>query len=670
MAGVRKPFLVAGVRNYFVVLILALAAFLPALGSLAAAPDKVTWRYALDPAVAHPGEAVAVRLTAAIADPWYMYAPTLKAEGPVALQVRLDLPPGFRASGPLEAPKPETKFDEGFTTNVEIYHGATTFTQRIVVPENAQPTTVPIKGAIRFQTCSGASCLPPRTVPFALTLAIEAGPVRPEYKAPAAAAPTTQTNPALAPFQERPSVAASASVPLPSAAAPAQGAVADFKTARNAGLLAFLVLALVQGLLALATPCVYPMIPITVSYFIKQGEQQGRSPVLMAALYVLSIVATFTAVGLLLAGVVGPTGAARLGANPIANLFLAALFVAFALNLFGAFEIRVPAGVQTRLSQRGRAGNYGATIFLGLAFTLASLTCTAPFIGTLLGVAATGEWFWPLVGMLGFAAAFALPFFFLALFPQYLAVMPKSGGWLNSVKVVMGFLVLAAALKFAGNVDVVWNWNLFTRPVVLSAWVAIAVLCGVYLLGAIRLPHDSPVEHVGPVRLLISVVFLALGLYLAAGLFGRPINGTLDAFLPAEEMTAGEAPMAQYGPRLDWIEDYDLALARARAEGKPIFIDFTGKTCTNCKWMDRNILSRDDVSRLLARFVRARLWTDVGPRWRQNQQMQVDRFGTAALPLYAIQSPDDRTLARFEGLTRKPELFVEFLQSGLARLRP
>ncbi|KPL09393.1 hypothetical protein AMJ85_06685, partial [candidate division BRC1 bacterium SM23_51] len=508
-----------------------------------------------------------------------------------------------------------------------------------------------------LQVCSETSCLPPKTLPFDLELTVEEGAARENYRAPAGIlASTEQPSPAPPP----PAAGDEARAVSPTAQA--------LGGALRAGFFAFLFFAIVQGFLALLTPCVYPMIPITVSFFIKQGEQERRRPFMLASTYALSIIVTFTLVGLLVTAVYGPAGVSRLGTHPVANLFLALLFIVFALSLFGLYEIRVPASLQSYFASKGRGGGYGGTMFMGVAFTLASLACTAPFIGALLGLAAAGEWFWPLVGMLGFAFAFSLPFFFLALFPQFLARMPKSGGWLNSVKVVIGFLILGASLKFLSNTDVVWNWGAFTRPVVLASWSMMAVFTGLYLLGKIPLPHDSPLQQIGVLRMLLSLAFLTFGLYLATGLFGATISGAIDAFLPASVVSTSGGPQRVVGgSSLEWLEDYDRALERARAQRKPILIDFTGYTCTNCHWMERNILARGDVERVLKRFVLVRLYTDGGPNRDENQRMQMERFGTPALPLYVITSPQDRELARLEGLTRNPARYLAFLDEGLAR---
>ncbi|MBM3889479.1 MAG: DUF255 domain-containing protein, partial [Verrucomicrobia bacterium] len=293
-----------------------------------------------------------------------------------------------------------------------------------------------------------------------------------------------------------------------------------------------------------------------------------------------------------------------------------------------------------------------------LVFTLTSFTCTAPFIGPLLVAITQGAWFWPLVGMSVFAATFASPFFVLSLFPGWLAGLPKSGSWMNATKVVMGFLELAAAMKFLSNADLIWEWGVFTTPVVLASWVILAALTGLYILGKIRLPHDEPVESVGGVRLMFSMVFLVLALVMAPGLWKIPPPNLIDSYLPVPVALKQEE-------RLTWGDDYPRALAQAKAQGKNVFIDFTGYTCTNCRWMEITMFPQPEVEALLKQFVLVQLYTDGGPHGQQNQDFQVARFGDAALPLYVLMSPDDREIARFSGMTRDVQAFVAFLKRGL-----
>jgi thiol:disulfide interchange protein len=275
-----------------------------------------------------------------------------------------------------------------------------------------------------------------------------------------------------------------------------------------------------------------------------------------------------------------------------------------------------------------------------------------------------GEWFWPAIGMLAFSTAFAFPFFLLALFPKWMQSLPKSGGWLNSVKVVMGFLELGAAFKFLSNVDLVWGWETVSRNLVLAGWIAIAIVTSIYLLGKFQLPHDTPVQKIGVMRMLTATSFLGLAFYFLTGLFGGNL-GEWEAMLPPPPK-ANTASLASAGNSHGaWLESYDDALKKARLENKAVFLNFTGVTCTNCRWMESNMFTVPEVKRELERFVLAELFTDrETAEDERNGQLQAEKFETVALPLYAIVDPNGDTLAKFPGLTRDRQEFIEFLQRG------
>ncbi|MEO2004063.1 MAG: cytochrome c biogenesis protein CcdA, partial [Candidatus Poribacteria bacterium] len=420
---------------------------------------------------------------------------------------------------------------------------------------------------------------------------------------------------------------------------------------------------------ALLTPCVFPMIPITVSFFTKKEGLTRAQGLTQALIYCGGIIATFTALGVLLAVLFGAASIQGVASNVWVNLLIAGVFVVFALNLFGAFEIRVPYKLLGFLGERSNKGaGTVATILMGLTFSLTSFTCTVPFVGTVLVAATRGELFWSITGMLGFSAAFASPFFFLALFPQLLSSLPKSGGWLNSVKVVMGFLELAAAMKFISNIDLVMDWGIMPRELFLAGWIAISAMAGYYLLGKFRLPHDTPSESVGVPRLMFSIGSFSAAIYLVTGLFGQPL-GELDAFLPPYAMAdrggspAGGQATASHDA---WFQSYPEAIAEARAVGRPIFVDFTGVTCTNCRLMEKNVFARQDVAEIFESYVLVQLWTDKQTAESEaNQLMQQERFGTVALPYYALVTPDDIVIDTFEGFTRDAEKFKRFLRDGL-----
>ncbi|MBS1902337.1 MAG: thioredoxin family protein [Bacteroidetes bacterium] len=521
-----------------------------------------------------------------------------------------------------------------------------------------------------YQACDTSTCIPPSTytVPRfflgekALKIEIKKGD-----GTEVASAPDTTT--AVAPIAEKHDTSVKAAPPATNTdATTAEG----LKNLADTSIWQFILAAIGFGLLALVTPCVFPMIPITVSFFTKRNQGSRKHAVKDASFYALGIIGTFVALGFLLALVMGPAGINKFAANPWVNVFIAVIFVAFALNLFGLFELGVPSSVLTKLHMKAHSSDnkIGSVILMGFVFSLTSFTCTVPFVGTLMVSFSRGAWFVPMLGMLVFASVFALPFFLLALFPSAMKAMPKSGGWLNSVKVVMGFLEIAAAMKFIANVDLVYKWGFFTRDFVLATWMAIMVVTTMYLLGRFNLPHDTPSQHIGPIRAVFAIMFLTFGIYLFNGLGGRPL-GELDGFLPPQ-LDNGTVSVARAGigpgaalaaNELHWFPRYSEALAEAKRTGKNVFIDFTGYQCTNCRAMEATIFKQQEVQGLFKQYVLARLYADDGsPLNDSNRNMEEARFNTIAQPYYAIISPDDKPLATFPGFTRDLPAFLNFLK--------
>jgi thiol:disulfide interchange protein DsbD len=685
-----------------------------------------------------PGQTAKLLIAVKIEPGWHVYALT-QPPPPRAAKVTIDESGVFKLDGKVLQPKPKVYQDPNFSEPgkpfmSQAFENEATFTAPIKVAGDAQAGAQKLIAKFSYQACDDHTCLRPTTKTFEIETTIvaasvkaptaKATPTPTPIKAPVKQAPSeisllTKQAPAppeqpriVTPGTSDPTPAAPAETPSPtptatpgavsamgvgaipqpsggvpqvspqtSSQAPTQASMDEnlAKDLKSRGLFGFVWFAVIQGLLALLTPCVFPMIPITVSFFTKRDQKSGGAAVGQAGFFSLGIIFTYTAIGLAIAGVAGPTGLTKLASSPWMNLFLTALFVVFALNLFGMFEIKVPTGLVSKLDAQAQAGQMGtmlATILMGVTFTLTSFTCTTAFVGTVLIYATQGEWFWAVLGMLMFATAFALPFFLFALFPRWLSSLPKSGGWLNSVKVVMGFLELAAAFKFLSNVDLVWRWETVSRNLVLAAWIAIALVAAIYLIGKIQLPHDSPVERLGVPRMLFATSFFGVAFYLLTGLFGAPL-GELDAWLPPEE-TSGRL-MVVWRPGAGdkvaenlWIENYETALQKARAENKPVFLNFTGVTCTNCRWMEKNMFPDPQVKKELDRFVLAELFTDrekpdeVRAADEKNAERQT-KFGSAALPLYVIISPDEKTLATFASLTRDKQEFIGFLQRGASR---
>jgi thiol:disulfide interchange protein DsbD len=595
----------------------------------AAQEDPVAWTLAKTPASATAGQTFRIQLTATIEAGWHVYS---VSQPPPPIATRISLPKGqpFTLDGVVDAPAPHVAFDAGFGIDTESYAESAVFTLPIKVSAQASGRQV-LRVQAYYQTCNDKFCLPPKTVTLETPIDVKAG----KQAGGTAEAPVTPAS----------------GTPVPS----------------RDSLLSFVWLAMMFGGLSLLTPCVFPMVPITVSYFTGHAAGSRGRAVRNASIYAVGIILTFTGFGLVLALLAGATSLNRFAANPWINLLITAIFVGFALNLFGFYEIRIPSGLLTRLDTATRTSAGGSligTLLMALTFTLASISCTAPFIGTLLVMAAGGDWQWPLIGMLAFSTVLAFPFFLLALMPQLLASLPRSGGWMNAVKVMLGFVVVAASTKFLSNADLVWGWGFLTRDVVLGSWVAVALLMMAYILGMFRFEHDSPVKHVGIVRLAFGLVCGTLAFWLASGLAGKPL-GELDALLPLPLQAAG-ATRAGGAGELSWlVNDYDGALAEARRTSRRVFVDFTGYTCTNCKWMETNMFPRHDVRAELEKFVRLRMYTDgAGEIFQRQQRRQQAMFKTVALPYYAILEADGTPVATFPGLTRDPAEFVTFLKKG------
>jgi thiol:disulfide interchange protein DsbD len=454
----------------------------------------------------------------------------------------------------------------------------------------------------------------------------------------------------------------------------------------------FILTAALWGLISLVTPCVFPMIPITVSIFLKQAHGSLGERLKLAAVYSLTIIAVLGVSAFSLLKFM-----AALSVHPVTNILLAALFLVLALSLFGMYELSLPNSLQRRLQSKQSQGGVVGTIFGALAFTVISFTCVAPFLGGFAGISAgndnsgdlialpTGK---QIAGGLAFSTAFAAPFFILALVPGLMKALPKSGGWLDSVKVVMGFLELAAALKFLRTAElrILPTPQYFTYDVVLGGWVAISAACGLYLLNVYRLPHDEEKPNIGVPRLLFALCFLGLAFYLMPALFKtsegktqRP-EGAIYAWVEAFLLPESE----------QWPSDLSEAIARSKATGKPLFVDFTGKTCTNCRYNEHNIFSRPEFRSKFDSFEKVQLYTDEVPATayssdpghdartteaRANGRFQLAVFGDIKLPLYAIMVPQPDGKLKLlgvyeEGKINDPEQFAAFMDKALKKAEP
>ena len=439
-------------------------------------------------------------------------------------------------------------------------------------------------------------------------------------------------------------------------------------------------------------PCVWPMVPVTVNFFVKQGEK-GGSTTGLAFTYCLAIIGIFTGIGVLFSAILGGSSLSNLANNPWLNATIAALFFAFGLSLLGLFEIRLPNFLLNASAQgEGRGGLVGV-VFMASTLSITSFTCTFPVVGGLLIVASRGSYLYPVIGLATFAAVVAVPFFLLALAPGLLAKMPKSGDWMNSVKVVGGLVELAAAFKFVNTAEIGFHsvpeaaW--VDEQTLLTVWVAIAAVCGLYLLGLFRTDHDQKDAGIGPGRMVFGSGFLFIALYLAPALFGQAPKGMIYnqlvlGLLPpqgsevkatsADPVVALTQEKSKHG--VLWGMSYDAALAEARKTGKRILIDFTGVNCSNCRQMERTVMPRADVAEKMNQFVTVQLYTDFVPIASISQDQrkalavanidrEIDLTGEATNPFYVVVDPaTEKTVAQLGGYN-DPATFLGFLEKGL-----
>jgi thiol:disulfide interchange protein len=629
--------------------VFALAAFATTRPA-GAAEDPVQWTLAFDSKTAAPGSHVLAKFTGTIQPHWHVYSMTTPPGGPNPTTSRIADNPAV-AGFKTYQPKPDRKLDPSFGIDTETFSGQYVLLFDIEVKKDATAGPADITANVRYQTCNDTICLPPKKKTSSASLLVD-----PSAKAEAILIPSGY---ALLPTPV-PGTAATSSVPPTTQTAPTPPGK---PVSGELGL--FLLTAFAAGIAAIFTPCVFPMIPFTVSYFVNRQAGSRRHGVLQALAFCLGIIFFFTGIGALLKVLVGSAGVVQLGNSPWVNGFIGLLFVAFGLSLLGAYELALPSSLLTKLNQSSEGGGYFGSLLMGLTFTLTSFACIGPFMGSLLAGSVQGGGLQPVFGMAAFSTGLAAPFFLLALFPSFLQRMPKSGGWLMRVKVVLGFVVLAIAMKYLSSADQILQTDWISREMFLACWIVLFALPGLYLLGFLRLEGIKPDDRVGVGRVLIAALFLMFSISLLPGLFGASL-GNVEAFIPVQ--AKGVALLGGGGGESAapvWMKNqYKEALAKARAENKLVFINFTGYACTNCHWMKANMFPRPEITGLLKDFVLVDLYTDgTDAESEQNQQLEEKRFGTVAIPFYAILDPDERTIATFPGLTRNASEFVTFLKS-------
>jgi thiol:disulfide interchange protein DsbD len=657
---------------------------------------EITARF--DPPAAKPGAPVKLLITVTPKPGCWTY-PVAPPDGQAAVNIIKPPPsPPIRFSDTFaDPPGAKTKFDKDAGENVQYYSDAATWELTGIVANGPPGKKTLSWTGTRIQACNKSNCFPASNSDYPPlefeVLPGEAVPTPPTVK-PDLPQPTPVTP--TAPKKEEVPAGLVKKKPIPVSEHEAKlntllASLEKQEVKREGGLLALLLTAAFWGLVSLATPCVFPMIPITVSLFLKQSNQSAGGAAKLAGVYCGTIIAVLGISAIFLLSVFR-----ALSVNPWMNLALGVLFVVFALSLFGMFDIRLPNFLLQGAEAKRKQGGLIGTVFGAIAFSIVSFTCVAPFLGGFAGMASSGQYtqFELVLAGLAFAAAFAAPFFVLALFPSLLKKLPKSGGWLDSVKVVMGFLEIAAALKFFRTAELRWLPipQYFTYDLVLAAWVVISIACGIYLLGLFRLPHDEEKSSIGVMRLMFALLFLGLGFYLLPGVFKakegeaqRP-NGVVfawvDAFLLPEPSATGSG-----GEELPWGSDLPDALKRAYQEsqrtGQPkyVFADFTGVTCTNCKANERSVFTLANVKDEMRKYELTQMYTDDVPaaffdgsistaqreaEARANLKFQKEAFGTEQLPLYVIFQPtkDGAKVVNVydEGKINNVPAFLEFLK--------
>ena len=602
--------------------------------------NPVTWSLRLDPPAAPPGSKILAHLDAKIEAGWHLYSLTTPPGGPYPTKIHLADSPAVERFRVLQPP-PKRAFDANFNLDTETFEGEAAFLIEVELKKDAPAGSSELAAEVRYQSCNDRLCLPQVRRSAAATLSID-----PTAKEATFTIPASYTE-----FQ--PGTARTVAPRPATASATGSGQTQDL------GL--FLLTAFGFGLAAIFTPCVFPMIPITMSFFLNRPSGSRRESITQAVIFCLGIIVLFSALGLAATAILGPFGIVQLGSNLWVNGFIAAIFLAFGLSLLGAFEITIPSGVLTKLDSVSQKGGTAGTLVMGLTFALASFACVGPFMGTLLAASVQSGGARPLIGMATFATGLAAPFFLLAIFPSYLKKLPKSGGWLARVKVVMGFVILAIMFKYLSSMDLVLQWGILTRERFLALWVVLFAAAGLYLLGFLRLEGVSKDEPLGLWRLLIGMTFVAFAVSLIPGMFGGPL-GELDAYVPPSASSALGTGGAE-NVTLAWMKNkFPEAREKARREGKLVFVNFTGYACTNCHWMKANMFTRTEIRSAMQGFVLVDLYTDgTDDASRLNQEFEEKTFGTIAIPFYAVFDPDGKVLASFPGLTRNPQEFLSFL---------
>lgn len=667
-------------------------------------------------------------ITATIGGDWHMYDIGPYDGGPNATTFTFTLPDGVTLDGGIrQTPAPTRVQDEIFGMEIGYFAKNARFVQKFrVSPElAAKGEPIVIRGNVEWQACDDQSCLPPTDEDFTVTIT----PDKPSLPAETISSAVTDLPAVIDPEPDKPDKPDTAATTdttdaafQTEPAAPGEASFEGLQQNENKSFWTIIVEAILWGFAALLTPCVFPMVPMTVSFFMKGSDNRAKGR-FMASFYGLSIVALYTlpiAAIILITYFVGGDSVTAdifnwLATHWVPNILFFLIFMVFAASFFGAFEITMPSKLVNKSDSKADKGGLVGVFFMALTLVLVSFSCTGPIVGTVLVKSTQGAIWEPIFTMLAFSAAFALPFTIFAFFPSLLKNLPKSGGWLNSVKVVLGFIELALGLKFLSVADQTYHWGLLDREVYVALWVVIFTLLGFYLLGKIRFAHDSETKYVSVKRLFLSIITFAFVVYLIPGMFGAPLKA-LSGYLPPlstmdfnlSASAGGGAASAAGGavstldrskieggaPKysdflhlphgLEGFFDYRQGMEYAAAVGKPVFLDFTGHGCVNCREMEANVWSDPTVQRILKdNYVIIALYVDDKKQlpeadWvtmpdgkvrktlgKINASFQIERFGINAQPYYVLLNNDGEPLVTPRSYDLDVNGFINFLESGL-----
>lgn len=678
-------------------------AFLTAsLSTTAQILQPAKWTNSVSRTSVKVGDEIEVVFKAAVDEGWYLYANDFDPDcGPMLTEVTFTDTKNYEVIGKTLAVNPSSKHDEAFGCDVKIFKKNGEFRQRIKITG----TPVVITGNIAGQVCTeiDGKCIPfEEEFTFDNISVSGKSTVAPVIKNEIPEEPKEEATPTEQdPGKERTQTASTQNFSA------AKGPIIDETIlkgkaeAAETSLWSYMVLAFILGLTSLITPCVFPMIPMTVTFFLKD-DQSKRIGVRNAIIFGVSIVVIYTIAGTIFALAFGAEGLNALATHWIPNLFIFVMFIVFALSFLGLFEINAPYKLVNKADRAAEKGGLVGIFFMSATLVLVSFSCTIPIVGNVLVLAAGGKVIQPVLGMLAYSLAFAIPFTLFAIFPEWMKSLPKSGGWLNTVKVTLGLLELALAFKFLSIVDQTYHWGILDREVNIAIWIVVFTILAFYFLGKIRMSSDAAIEKVSVSRLMLAIATFTFVVYLIPGLWGAPLKA-LAGYLPPMythdfdlvSMTRNDqqnqiceqpkyADFLHLPHGLNGYFDYEQALACARQQNKPLFIDFTGHGCTNCREMEANVWADPAVlERLKNDFVIVALYVDdktelPQQQWyvstvdnkekktigKQNADLQISRLNNNAQPFYVLVGKDERVLAWPKDYDRSVENFVNFLETG------